>query len=99
MSADQILQANIGNTDSLVSIPKYRTTNNSILQVHIPKKTDDISDIAIIYMYTYTERPHRYWPRTCCSQSSASILNSYAALLKTLTLCSHLSKTTCSIVF
>ena len=38
--------------------------------------------IAIIYMYTYTDRPHGYWPRTCCSQSSASILNSYAALLK-----------------
>ena len=38
MSADQILQANIGNTDSLVSTPKYRTTNNSILQVYIPKK-------------------------------------------------------------
>ena len=39
MSADQILQANIGNTDSLVSTPEYRTTNNPISQVYsIPKK-------------------------------------------------------------
>ena len=37
MSAGHLSQANIGNTDVLLSIPKYRPTHNPISQVFISK--------------------------------------------------------------
>ena len=45
MSAERLLQANVGDTNSLLSTPKCQHIENPISQVYIPKT--DIRNIAV----------------------------------------------------
>ena len=59
MSVEHISQANIGKTDRLLLLPKYRPTNIPIPKVYTPKTNIDnitgrVGYLHIVHTRTYT---------------------------------------------